>query len=230
MNDINLARDPFRNRRPILRAAALLWGLSLGLLALNGWLYWQHFVGQGQQEEELASLEPKVAEQRQLLDQAVATLESFDLDWQRQQVAFLNARIAERTFSWSALFDDLSQVLPRNVRIGRVTPHLASSPARGSRGTNRAPGDEVVLDLSGSAEEDDALLVLLDAFFAHERFRRPKLEVEARRSGGDEVTFTMTVVYQPATPVPAKRQEGVEAVGEDEDDEPVAAPAGRVRS
>jgi hypothetical protein len=230
MLDFNLARDPFVNRRPILRVTAVLWLLAVGLLALNGWLYWRHFVGQGLQEQELASLDPKLEEQRRLLDEALASLETFDLDWQRQQVAFLNARIAERTFSWSELFDHLSEVLPRNVRIGRVTPQLAEGSRANSRGSLRNPEDEVELGLSGTAEEDGALLVFVDALFAHPRFRRPNLASEARRSDNAEVRFTLSVIYKPVAPRPATRKAAVEDADEDATEEPALEPAERARS
>lgn len=230
MQGLNLARDPFINRRPVLRAAALLWLLAGGLLALNGWVYWHHFVGQGRQQEELAALDPKVTEQRRLLDDALTSLKTFDLDWQRQQVAFLNARIAERTFSWSELFDHLSEVLPPNVRIERVTPQLPAGQRGNARGPQRSPEDEVVLDLSGAAEEDGALLVLVDAFFAHPRFRRPNLEVESRRTDSAEVTFTMSVIYKPASPKPGDDEDAIEAAQEEATEASALEPAARVSS
>lgn len=214
MTGLNLARDPFVNRRPIRRVAAVLWALALLLLVLNGWSYWQHFVGQDRQQTELAELEPKVAEERAKLEAALEALEGYDLDWQAEQIEFLNARIAERTFSWSALFDHLSETLPRNVRIERVSPKLAQTGrSRARRGLRRAD-DEVELEFTGAAEEDEALLVLIDAFFAHERFRRPNLKVESRNKDGSEVGFSMNVIYQPVVPQPAKRARNVATADE----------------
>lgn len=200
MRGLNLASDPFLNRRPVRRIGALLWLLALALVLLNARSYWLHFVGQDRQQSELSDLEPKIAEERRQLDQALASLGQFDLSWQSEQVEFLNAKIAERTFSWSALFDHLSEVLPRNVRIERVTPHLTKRGRSRGRRELRTAEDEVQLEFTGAAEEDDALLVLIDAFFAHERFRRPNLKVEARSDDGRGVGFSMTVRYLPVTP------------------------------
>jgi len=204
MGGLNLARDPFVNRRPVRRLAYVLWALATALLALNGWSYWGHFAGRDRQETELADLEPKVADERDRLEAALEELGGFDLDWQAEQIEFLNAKIAERTFSWSALFDHLSEVLPDNVRIERVTPVLTAT--RRSRGKKalRTAEDEVVLEFTGAAEQDEALLVLLDAFFAHERFRRPNLKVESRQGSGRQVNFSMTVAYKPVAPQPRK--------------------------
>lgn len=211
MQGLNLARDPFLNRRPIRRVASLLWVLAVALTAVNGWSYWRHFVGQDRQESELAELEPKIAEERQRLDTALDSLTRYDLSWQSEQVAFLNAKIAERTFSWSALFDHLSDVLPRDVRIERVTPHFAGTGRSRARKALRGPEDEVGLEFTGAAEKDEALLVLLDAFFAHERFRRPNLKVESRSTDGSEVGFSMTVTYMPIAPRLAQDDNAEEA-------------------
>lgn len=219
MQGLNLARDPFLNKRPIRRIAALLWVLAVALLAVNGWSYWRHFVGQDRQQSELAELEPKIAEERQRLDSALDSLTRYDLSWQSEQVEFLNAKIAERTFSWSALFDHLSEVLPRNVRIERVTPHLTRTGHSRARPALRGPEDEVELEFTGAAEKDEALLVLIDAFFAHERFRRPNLKVESRSKDGSEVGFSMTVTYKPVAPRPRQRDNA------DEDEEAREAPA-----
>ena len=187
MNAPNLARDPFVNRRPVERLTVALWVLAVALFGVNGWLYWGHFSGRGQQQSELAEVDGGMGDERRLLNEAMAVLEAYDLEWQREQVAFLNARIAERAFSWSALFDHLAEVLPRNVRVERVTPKVAGQRRlrRGAR--QRAAEDEVELELTGAAEEDAALLVLLDAFFAHERFQRPNLRVETHHGSSSRV-------------------------------------------
>lgn len=213
MKGLNLAHDPFVNRRPIRRAGALLWVLAVALTVVNAGSYWRHFVGQDRQQSELAELAPKIAQQRGQLDAALEAVSQYDLDWQTEQVAFINARIAERTFSWSELFDHLSEVLPREVRIERVTPHLTKKSRLRSRQKLRAAEDDIQLEFTGAAEADEALLVLIDAFFAHERFRRPNLKVESRSDNGKEVGFSMTVTYQPLAPRPAPRRK--EAEGEE---------------
>ena len=64
MKGLNLARDPFLNRRPIRQGCRAAVGSGRGLTAVNGWSYWRHFVGQDRQQSELAELEPKIAEER----------------------------------------------------------------------------------------------------------------------------------------------------------------------
>ncbi len=82
MSGLNLARDPFVNRRPVRRMAALFWVLAVVLLAVNCRSYWRHFVGQDRQQSELSVLEPKIAEEQSQLDEALDSLAQFDLSWQ----------------------------------------------------------------------------------------------------------------------------------------------------
>ncbi|MCZ6506670.1 MAG: hypothetical protein O7A04_01290 [Acidobacteria bacterium] len=213
MNAPNLARDPFVNRRPVERLTVALWVLAVALFGVNGWLYWGHFSGRGQQQSELAEVEAGMADERRLLNEAMAVLEGYDLEWQREQVTFLNARIAERAFSWSALFDHLAEVLPRNVRVERVTPRVADLKRVGRGNRRRAAEDEVELELTGAAEEDAALLVLLDAFFAHERFERPSLKVETHDESSSQVSFSMSVAYSPVKPAVARPPKKIELAG-----------------
>jgi len=210
----NLAAQPFANRRPVLRAAALLALAAIAFSVANVWLYWRHFAGRGEQVTELGELAASTAEERAALAAALAVVAGFDVDWQQAQITFLNARIAERTFAWSALFDDLAEVLPRAVRIERVTPQLVAEGGSRRRGDPRSATDEVALEITGKAEQDDALLEMLDAFFAHERFRRPSLKVEARQGPAGQVGYSMSVVYMPTLPATAAGPPGEAAPGD----------------
>ncbi len=222
--DLNLARTPFANRRPVLRMAVVLWGLAIALLAVNASLYWGHFSGRGEQQEELTQLRSRIAEESAERDEALARLDVYDIEWQRDQIEFLNARIAERTFAWSALFDHLAEVLPATIRFSRLSPKVTSSAGSRSRraGAARTVEDEVGLELTGVAEDDEVLLEMVDAFYRHPRFRRPDLQIESRSDSGDYVDFSMNVVYMPeATKPPAKQpREANREPADAEDDAP----------
>ncbi len=223
---LNLARRPFVNRRPVRRLAGLLWVLALALLVFNVSVYWRHVVGSGGQEEELTALAAEVEGQTAALEAAVARLEGYDLEWQTEQIEYLNARIAERTFAWSALFDDLAEVLPDTVRLQRVTPRFGQDGTGGGRrsDTESRMGEQALLELTGASEDDEVLLVLVDAFYAHDRFFRPDLQVESRRDAGGLVEFSMNVGYRPAPIVPPAR-EAKDGQGDGETDSEGATPA-----
>lgn len=135
MRVVNLARRPFINRRPIFRFAALLWVAAAALLALNIRLYSSHWLGSADNRARLEEVEGELAEQTRLLDQQAAQLARTDLREQNRRSAFLNSLISYRTFPWSALFEDLEDVLPPGVKVYNVQPvvRLAEEVARARR-------------------------------------------------------------------------------------------------
>jgi hypothetical protein len=115
------------------------------------------------------------------------------------EAAYLNARIAERTFGWSELFDQLAEVLPLRVRLFSLSP-ASDSPSSASRATpvRAQPAREsrgVWLSFTGVAESDEALLELIDNLFQSPLFDQPQLPQERRTANGIE--FTLRVLYLP---------------------------------
>ena len=206
---VNLARRPFANTRHIRRLGIALWVAGALLLALDGWLYWRSLFGIESKKEERAGVDTAITAERERLAKAEEALATIDLERQNFEATFLNARIAERTFPWSALFDQLADVLPKRVRLLSLTPkppeeqRITLRPRPAS--TREEPGDgRVYLLLSGVAESDDALLELLDNLFAHAAFDSPQLTSEARKPDG--ISFAVNVFYLPgqaAAPAPA---------------------------
>ncbi len=186
---VNLASRPFSNQTPVLRAAIGLGVVALLLVALNVALYWSYFSGSGEEARaELAVIDgdiSRVESELEALDREIAT---HDVEALRAHVSFLNMRIAERTFGWSGLFEDLGQVLPAQVRLVRLSPRLGRA-SRGGAPTN------VVLTIEGAARNDEAVLAFIDALFEHPRFEKPDPSREARREG--ELRFGLTVTYKP---------------------------------
>ncbi len=196
--DLNLARRPFVNLRPVKRVALLLWLVGGVFLVANALLYWRHFSGRSEQSAQLEDVERRSEEERTLVGRLERQLAGLDLEWQNRRVVFLNSKIDQRTFSWSTLFDRLAEVLPLDLQLRRVAPRIRQ--ARSTR-RRRARGqpiqtEEVHLDIGGSARSGEALLEFVDALFAHPSFRDPNLASESRQSG--EVTeFVLSVVYLP---------------------------------
>ncbi len=228
----NLARRPFVNRRPVQRTALLLWLVGGVLAAGNGLLYWGHISGAGRRHHELEEIASQMAAERQQLEAHRAALGAVDLAWQNDQVRLLNGKIAERTFSWSTLFDRLAEVLPRQVRLVRLQPRVAEGDATG-RGGPSVYGESVELAMSGAAQSGEALYAFVDALFTHAAFGRPQLAGERH---DEEVEFGLTVNYVPGsgeTPAEAAASEEtakVAAAGEapaapEDGGEQVAAPA-----
>jgi hypothetical protein len=194
-----MARQPFFNGRPVRRVAMLLWGAGAVLFLGNLMLYWNHLADSQDMRQRLAATEERIRSAQTRAGELEERLAGFDLAWQNEQVSFLNARIAERTFSWSGLFDRLTEVLPRDVRLYNLSPRLVAAsavePAAGRPGAALA-GEEVVLGLRGAARDGEDLLELVDNLFAHGSFEDPNLSSEARQADR-LLEFNLSVTYLP---------------------------------
>lgn len=196
---VNLARRAFVNSRPVRRATVLLWVLGALVLGADVWLYRSYFVGSSEKARRLAEVEEAIAGEHQRIAALEARLSGMNLAQQNQTVEFLNRKIGERSFAWSQLFDDLTEVLPQDVRLERLDPEGAGDRRRqGLAGGAAADGGPpaVTLVITGEARNDEALLALLDALFDHPAFHDPNPQREAR-SEGSMLRFDLTVGYLP---------------------------------
>ena len=183
----NLARDPFVNQRPLVRASA---ALALIAVVLTGWnvvSYLRAGSGAEAMATEIARLERESAEARSRLATLERDLARLDLAAFNRRAEFVNDRIRERSFSWNLLFTRLAEALPRGVRLASVSPHFGED----------APGDAVVeLRLRGEAEDGEALLEFVDSLFEHPAFDRPDLNREGQSDSGT-TSFDLSVRYLP---------------------------------
>ena len=198
----NLARRPFVNGRPVTRLAVLLWLLGGGLLIANVFSVSAYLVGSAQKRERLAELESEIgteASRSAVLSGELAGLELEDLN---DRVAYLNRRIAERTFTWGRLFDDISEVLPREVRIVGISPlsiareqQAQARPPKNARTAGADDGNpEFPLEISGVARTSEQLLDFIDALFARPGFAHPDLASEEVSAEG--LAFSATAIYR----------------------------------
>lgn len=195
---VNLAARPFVNRRPWRRLTALLWALGMALLALNAVLYWGYLTGSADARTELAELRRQLAADGAELDRLDSQLARLDVPSQNREVAFLNERIADRRFPWGRLFADIEQVLPWNTRLRSLAPQPSERSRRRQAEAGADAATRVMLDISGEAQDDEALLSLMDALFAHMSFDDPKLRHESREDTGP-VDFSIVVAYTPGS-------------------------------
>jgi Tfp pilus assembly protein PilN len=200
---LNLARRPFLNSRPVVRAALALWLLGLLLLLGNVSLFWSYLSGSADKRAEIAEGDASIARRQEEIRHLEGRLASFDLARQNTQIDFLNQKIAERTFSWSLLFDRVTDLLPNDVRLKRLAPTTgARSEAerrRAARGDVPEDG-RVSLTVLGESRNDEALLQFVDNLLAHPSFGEANLTRESRDEEGDLVQFEITVSYIPGSP------------------------------
>jgi hypothetical protein len=195
---LDLAARPFVNRRPVVRLALLLWLAGGALLAGNLWLYWDFLAGRGDVHARRLEVEEAIAIEERRISGLTGELAGYDLEAQNEQVAYLNQRIDQRRFSWSRLFDELAELLPRDVRIQSLTPGGTDAGGRAAarRGADGAGDGRVVLGIQAEARSDEAILELVDALFADRDFERPNLIQQAAAEGG-LVRFSLDTIYRP---------------------------------
>jgi Tfp pilus assembly protein PilN len=206
---LNLSRRPFVNSRPVVRTALLLWLVGTLLLLGNVFLFWSFLSGSTQTRADLDEMEQKVEREQKAVADLEARLAQLDLGQQNEQVAFLNRKIAERTFSWSLLFDRLAEVLPDNVRLiqlqpaaiaGDDRPGARPAPSTTLRGRRPAgSSDRVPLFIQAESKSDEALSEFVDNLFAHPAFDDPDVSRETRDEDNDNrLRFDLRVTYIPA--------------------------------
>ena len=198
---VNLASRPFANTRPLQRTGAALWVLGVVLAALAGWLYWQSLFGIEGKRAQIVQVERSIAAERRRLATAESGLARMDLRRQNIEAGYLNARIGERTFPWSGLFEHLAQVLPRKVRLFSLAPQAPEERGAGRRSRRAGStvvGGRVYLQMTGAAESDEALTELLDRLFKDPWFTNPSLPTEHRQEG--VIQFVLGVYYLPGGP------------------------------
>lgn len=196
---LDLSSRPFINRRPVFRLSMLLWLAGGLLLAGNVWLYWDFIAGRGNLHAQLRDANQKIEIEERRISALSNELASFDLEEQNQQVVYLNQRIGQRRFSWSRLFDELSELLPRDVRLTSLAPSADED--------NRAPGavsgERVLLQIDAQARNDQAILDFVDALFADPSFERPNLS-QQRQEQGENISFDLQVYYAPGNSLDAR--------------------------
>jgi len=195
--EMNLASRPFVNEQPVIRTSVLLWILGLALLALNVTLYYKHIEGKGEQRQLLREVDERLVEETVAIDRLRGELERLDLELQNEQVSFLNSQIAQRIFSWSALFDRLAEVVPAAIQMRGISPRIVVAASADQRSRLTGSADEVVqVDLHGTSRSPEAVLELVDALFAHPSFFDPDLTRESFAEGQPD-NFVLSVVYLP---------------------------------
>src|SRR3954469_14779665 len=161
---MNLSRRPFVNGRPVARVAALLALLGGVLLLGNLFVYFSYVQGTGEKRAQLAQVEQQKEKERRQIAQLNERIATLDLARQNEQVDFLNEKIAERTFSWSQLFDRLAKLMPADGGLTRLSPRgiVDTEVDRRRRGAppprKKTPDDRVTLAIGGEAKSDQALL------------------------------------------------------------------------
>lgn len=185
----NLAARAYRDYRAVWAAAIAIGFVTAALLGYNVQTAYRYFATTQETRAEIAELEEQVALERERTRAAEREALQFDAPRLRAESQYVNARIAERAFSWSALLDDLEEVYPADVRITRLTPRTAD-------GTS-------TLTIDSFAKNQDGMVALLNHMLANPKFSAPFPNSETATEDG-QYRFSISAGYRP-TPLGVRK-------------------------
>lgn len=179
---LNLAARPYRDYRPVYAAVVILSLLSAFLMLNNVETYYRYTRDTQSTRAKIAQMEAQTAQEREREASVQQRIKGLDLGRLGAQTKFVNAKLAERAFSWSALLDELESVLVDDVRLLSVTPRFN-------------PGG-IELALSFASKNADGMIKTINRMHADPQFRNPFPSSQSQAEGGGYL-FSLTVQYVP---------------------------------
>ncbi|HEX7190630.1 MAG TPA: hypothetical protein VF381_03555 [Thermoanaerobaculia bacterium] len=178
---LNLASQPYRDYRPVY-AVVVVMSLLIAVLMLNNIdTYYRYTTETKTTRATTAKLQTQAEQEKARAAAADNQLRSFNLTALGNETHFINARLAERAFSWSELLDRLEDVLPRDVRINNIAPSFQSN--------------FVHLEMSFDAKTADGMLTTITNLQKNRQFVNPFPHNESQTDKG--YVFTVGVDFKP---------------------------------
>ncbi|HEX6096695.1 MAG TPA: hypothetical protein VF432_10260 [Thermoanaerobaculia bacterium] len=187
---LNLAARPYRDYRPVYAVVVVLSLLTAFLMLNNIETYNRYIHETKSTRAKIADIEAQTrVEQKkeQAAKQRVARLDLARLD---QQTRFINAKLAERAFSWSRLFDELESILADDVRLVSVSPNFSEE-------------GPISLRMDFEAKSGDGMITTINRMNADPQFRDAFPQNETARDDGTYV-FSLSARYLPDAPETAR--------------------------
>lgn len=180
---LNLAARPYRDYRPVY-AVVVLMSLATAFLMLNNVETWYRYKHDTRSTSgKIDAIESKIREERQKQEIAQRRLRGLDLATLDAQTRFINAKLAERAFSWSMLLDELESVLPQDVRLITVSPTFN-------------PDGSIQLMLDFEAKGPNGMITTINRINSDPQFTNPFPDVESVIEGGG-YHFNLRMQYHP---------------------------------
>ncbi len=180
---LNLASRPYRDYRPVYAVVVAMSLIAAFLMLNNVETYYRYTRDTRSTRTKIATIEAQTQQERQREQSVQQRIKGLDLSRLGAQTKFVNAKLAERAFSWSTLLDELESVLADDVRLLSVTPGF--------------DGDGTInLSLEFLSKSADGLIKTINRMHADPQFRNP---FPSRQSKLDEggYAFSLTVQYLP---------------------------------
>ena len=180
---LNLASRPYRDYRPVYIVVVIASLLIAFMLLNNIETGYRYARDTRTTREKIATVEQQTRTEDDRAALANQRIKSFNVKVLSDQAQFVNARLAERAFSWSELLDRLERVIPDDVRLESVTPSFSKN------GT-------VHLTLDAVAKTNAGMVRTLDRFNHDPRFANAFPATEAKTGLG--YRFQLGVDYRPS--------------------------------
>lgn len=178
---LNLAARPYRDYRPVYAAVVVMSLLAAFLMLNNVETYYRYIHETRNTRAKIASVEAEAERERKNAAQVEQRLKSIDLAHLDAQTKFVNAKLAERAFSWSALLDQLETILTDDVRLVSISPSFADD------GT-------ISLALSFQSKSAEGMIATLNRMNEDPHFRNPFPSNETASPDG-QYQFTLSSDY-----------------------------------
>ena len=180
---LNLASRPYRDYRPVYAVVVVMSLIAAFLMLNNVETYYRYTRETHSTRTKIASIEAQTTQEREREATAQQRIKRLDLGRLGAQTKFVNAKLAERAFSWSMLLDELESVLADDVRLVSVTPVFQKD-------------GKIKLDLEFVSKTADGMIRTLNRMNADPQFRNPFPSVQTQIEGGG-YSFTLTSEYVP---------------------------------
>lgn len=180
---LNLAAKPYRDYRPVYVTVAAMGLVTLVLFGYNVVTGYEYLIETEHTRAEIADLDKETAGERDRSKELEARIAAIDVPTLAGRSQFINAQIRERAFSFSALLDDVEEVLPHDVKL------LDLNPMFDDKGTIR-------LALSCAARKRDGMTELLDRLYEDDAFDNAFPRSERVENDGT-IRFYVDVEYLP---------------------------------
>lgn len=179
---LNLASRPYRDYRPVYAVVVAMSLITAFLMLNNVETYYRYTRDTHSTRSKIASIEAQTQREREREQSVQQRIKGLDLRRLSAQTRFVNAKLAERAFSWSTLLDELESVLVDDVRLVSVAPAFAEG--------------SIQLSLEFVSKSADGMIKTINRMNADPQFRNPFPSSQSALEAGG-YSFSLTVQYLP---------------------------------
>jgi hypothetical protein len=181
---LNLASRPYRDYRPVY-AVVVVASLIIAYMMLNNIDTFYHYrKSTSTTRADIERFDAQANQEYRRAESIDAQLKSLNLAALDGKTRFINAQLAQRSFSWSELLDHLENVVSDDVRIVSINPVFD-------------PNGVVHLQLNCEGKTADSMTKMLSRFLSEGTFSNPFPNMESMQEKGGFL-FTMSVDYKPS--------------------------------